>query len=82
MICASVKRLFLMRLLLLVDRLYIRMRDLSGGRSIALAADTKLAGFAAGVEADKDDVAAAISTPWSSGQVEGSSAPDVRARQN
>jgi hypothetical protein len=30
MICASVKRLFLMRLLLLVDRLYIRMRDLSG----------------------------------------------------
>jgi transposase len=35
MICASVKRLFLMRLLLLVSRLYIRMRDLSGGRSPA-----------------------------------------------
>ena len=33
-ICASVKRLFLMRLLLLVGRLYIRMRDLSGGRSL------------------------------------------------
>ncbi|QHD70733.1 hypothetical protein GS397_26885 (plasmid) [Sphingobium yanoikuyae] len=31
----------------------------------------QLAAFAAGVEADKDAVAAAISTPWSSGQVEG-----------
>ncbi|MDE1916233.1 MAG: transposase [Sphingomonadales bacterium] len=38
---------------------------------IAKAASTKLAAFAAGVEADKDAVAAAISSPWSSGQVEG-----------
>ena len=38
---------------------------------ITIAAGTKFAAFAAGVEADKDAVAAAISTPWSSGQVEG-----------
>lgn len=38
---------------------------------IAMAAGTKRAAFAAGVEADKDAVAAVISTPWSSGQVEG-----------
>ena len=43
-----------------------------GERSVAtLAADTKLAGFAAGVEVDKGTVAAAISTPWSSDQIEG-----------
>ena len=35
-----------------------------------MAAETKLAGFAAGIEADKNAVAAAISTPWSSDQVE------------
>ncbi|BBC99522.1 hypothetical protein YGS_C1P0778 [Sphingobium sp. YG1] len=38
---------------------------------IAMAAKTKLAAFAAGVETDEEAVAAAISTPWSSGQVEG-----------
>ncbi|GHC98471.1 hypothetical protein GCM10019060_30300 [Novosphingobium pokkalii] len=38
---------------------------------IAIATETKLAAFAAGVEADSDAVAAAISTPWSNGQVEG-----------
>jgi len=38
---------------------------------IVTAARTKLAAFAAGVDAGKDAVAAAISTPWSSGQVEG-----------
>lgn len=36
-----------------------------------MAAEAKLAAFAAGVEADKDAIAAAICTPWSSGQVEG-----------
>jgi len=38
---------------------------------IVTAARTKLAAFAAGVDAGKDAVAAAISTPWSSGKVEG-----------
>lgn len=38
---------------------------------IAMVVETKLAAFAAGVEADKDAVAAAISTPCSNGQVEG-----------
>ncbi|WP_246381993.1 transposase [Novosphingobium chloroacetimidivorans] len=38
---------------------------------LATAAKTKLAAFAAGVDADRDAVAAAISTPWSSGQAEG-----------
>nr|WP_292635718.1 transposase [Novosphingobium sp.] len=38
---------------------------------IAMATETKLAAFAVGIEADRDAVAAAISTPWSSGQVEG-----------
>jgi transposase len=37
---------------------------------IAMATETKLAAFAVGIEADRDAVAAAISTPWSSGQVE------------
>jgi transposase len=41
-----------------------RLEDCDGG-------DTKLAAFAAGVEADKNAVAAAIATSWSSGQVEG-----------
>ena len=31
----------------------------------------KLASFATGVEADKEAIAAAITEPWSSGQVEG-----------
>ena len=38
---------------------------------IASAKESKLAGLASGVEADKNAVAAAISQPWSSGQVEG-----------
>ncbi len=38
---------------------------------IATAADSKLAALAAGIDADRAAVAAAISTPWSSGQVEG-----------
>lgn len=57
-----------------LDRFHAMMRSKDEARLdpwIALAADTKLAGFAAGVEADRDAVAAAISTPWSSGQVEG-----------
>ena len=58
----------------LLDRFHAMMRSKDKARLdpwIAMAADTKLAAFAAGVEADKDAVAAAISTPWSSGQVEG-----------
>lgn len=38
---------------------------------IASAKQSKLASFAAGIEVDKDAVAAAITEPWSSGQVEG-----------
>lgn len=38
---------------------------------IASAKEGNLASFAAGVEADRDAVAAAITEPWSSGQVEG-----------
>lgn len=41
------------------------------GPWIAKAASSKLAAFVARVYADKDAVAAAISTPWSSGQVKG-----------
>ena len=36
-----------------------------------IAKEGKLASFAAGVEADKDAIAPAITEPWSSGQVEG-----------
>ena len=38
---------------------------------IASGSEGKLASFAAGVEADKQAIAAAITEPWSSGQVEG-----------
>lgn len=57
-----------------LDRFHAMMRSKDEARLdpwIAMAVDTKLAAFAAGVEADKDAVAAAIATPWSSGQVEG-----------
>ncbi len=57
-----------------LDRFHAMMRSKDKARLdpwIAMAAKTKLAVFAAGVEADRDAVAAAISTPWSSGQVEG-----------
>jgi len=59
-----------------LDRFHAMMRSKDKARLdpwIAMAAETKLARFAAGVEADKDAVGAAISTPWSSGQVEGKS---------
>jgi transposase len=57
-----------------LDRFHAMMRSKDKARLdpwIAMAAETKLAAFAAGVEADKDAVAAAISMLWSSGQVEG-----------
>jgi transposase len=57
-----------------LDRFHAMMRSKDKTRldpGIAMAAETKLAAFAAGVEADKDAIAAAISTPWSSGQAEG-----------
>jgi transposase len=57
-----------------LDRFHAMMRSKDEGRLdpwLATAASSKLAAFAAGVEADKDAVAAAISSPWSSGQVEG-----------
>jgi len=57
-----------------LDRFHAMMRSNDETRLdpwIAMATDSKLAAFAAGVEADKDAVAAAISSPWSSGQVEG-----------
>lgn len=57
-----------------VDRFHAMMRSKDEARLdswITTAAGSKLAAFAAGVEADKDAVAAAISSPWSSGQVEG-----------
>ena len=57
-----------------LDRFHAMMRSKEEARLdpwIISAASSKLAPFAAGVEADKDAVAAAISSPWSSGQVEG-----------
>jgi transposase len=57
-----------------LDRFHAIMRSKDEAQLdpwIAMAAESKLAAFAAGVEADKDAVAAAISTSWSSGQVEG-----------
>lgn len=57
-----------------LERFHAMMRSKDETRLdpwIAAAARTKLAAFAAGVDADRDAVAAAISTPWSSGQVEG-----------
>lgn len=56
-----------------LDRFHAMMRSKDEARLdpwIATATSSKLAAFAAGVEADKDAVAAAISSPWSSGQVE------------
>ena len=57
-----------------MDRFHAMMRSKDPSRLdpwIAAAKASKLAAFAAGVEADKDAVAAAITEPWSSGQVEG-----------
>jgi len=57
-----------------LDRFHAMMRSKEEARLdpwIAMATETKLAAFAVGIEADRDAVAAAISTPWSSGQVEG-----------
>ena len=58
-----------------LDRFHAMMRSKDEARLdpwMTMDASSKLAAFAAGVEADKDAVAAAISSPWSSGQVEGS----------
>jgi len=59
-----------------LDRFHAMMRSKDEARldpwMTMAAASSKLAAFAAGIEADKDAVAAAISSPWSSGQVEGS----------
>ena len=58
----------------MLERFHAMMRSKYKARLdpwIATAAKTKLAAFASGVDADRDAVAAAISTPWSSGQVEG-----------
>ena len=58
----------------LMDRFHAMMRSNDAARLdpwIASAKEGKLASFAAGVEADKDAIAAAITEPWSSGQVEG-----------
>lgn len=57
-----------------LERFHAMMRSKDETRLdpwIAKASNSKLAAFAAGIYADKDAVAAAISTPWSSGQVEG-----------
>ena len=58
----------------LLDRFHAMVRSRDAARLdpwIASAKEGKLASFAAGVEADKDAIAAAIIEPWSSGQVEG-----------
>jgi transposase len=58
----------------LMDRFHAMMRSKDTTRLgpwIASAKKGKLANFAAGIEADKEAVAAAIVEPWSSGQVEG-----------
>ncbi|WP_079730977.1 MULTISPECIES: ISL3 family transposase [Novosphingobium] len=57
-----------------LDRFHAMMRSRDEARLdpwLVKAANTKLAAFAAGVEVDKDAVTAAISSPWSSGHVEG-----------
>ena len=57
-----------------LDRFHAMMRPKDEARFdpwITIAGGSKLATFAAGVEADKDTVASAISSPRSSGQVEG-----------
>ena len=58
----------------LMDRFHTMMRSNDAARLepwIAAAKGGKLASFATGVEADKEAIAAAITEPWSSGQVEG-----------
>ncbi len=58
----------------LLDRFHAMMRSKDAARLdswIASAKASKLTSFAVGVEADKDAIAAAITEPWSSGQVEG-----------
>ena len=58
----------------LMDRFHAMMRSRDAARLdpwVASAEKGKLASFAAGIEADKKAVAAAIVDPWSSGQVEG-----------
>ncbi len=58
----------------LMDRFHTMMRSKDPARLdpwIASAKASKLSGFAVGVEADRDAIAAAINQPWSSGQVEG-----------
>ncbi|WP_299129493.1 transposase [uncultured Amaricoccus sp.] len=58
----------------LMDRFHAMMRCNDAARLdpwIAVAKKSTLASFAAGVEADKAAIAAAITEPWSSGQVEG-----------
>ena len=58
----------------LIDRFHAMMRSKDADRLepwIAAAKGGKLASFAAGVEADRGAIAAAITEPWSSGQVEG-----------
>ena len=58
----------------LMDRFHAMMRSKDVDRLdpwIASGSEGKLASFAAGVEADKQAIAAAITEPWSSGQVEG-----------
>lgn len=57
----------------LMDRFHAMMRSRDAARLdpwVASAKAGKLASFAAGVEADKDAIAAAITEPWSSDQVE------------
>jgi transposase len=57
-----------------LDRFHAMMRSKDEARLdpwVATATSSKLAAFAAGVEVDKVAVAAAISSPWSRGQVEG-----------
>jgi transposase len=58
----------------MLDSFHAMMRSKDATRIdpwIASAKESKLASFAAGIKADKDAVAAAITEPWSSGQVEG-----------
>ena len=58
----------------LMDRFHAMMRSKDVDRLdpwIASGREGKLASFVAGVEADKQAIAAAITEPWSSGQVEG-----------
>jgi transposase len=70
-----------------LDRFHAMMRSKDKARLdpwIAMAAETKLAAFAAGVKADKDAVAAVVQRSGrGQGQPpKGHQAPDVQARQN